>query len=117
MPDELRQIVQQRKPCIIVLIETKLSDARQDKVFFQRYLPKYTLVHSKGNDSGHCRTGFGGVAIAVHKSLTSQNSVELIHHNHLAAKSYLKTLNTKPPGIDCLTIWHCMYKREQSCIR
>ena len=60
---------------------------------------------SRGNSSGHCRTGSGGVAIAVHKSLTSQNSVELIDHNDPAAKSHLKTLKIKPPGSDCLTIW------------
>ncbi len=80
VPDELMQIIQQREPWVIVLTETKLTDARQDRVFFQEYLPEYTMYHScvKGNDSGHCRTGSGGVAIAVHKSLTSQNSVELI---------------------------------------
>jgi len=107
VPDELRQIAHQRKPWIIVLTETKLTDARQDRVFFQEYLPEYTLFHScvKGNDSSHCRTGYGGVATAVHKYLPSQNSVELIHHNHPAAKSHLKTLKIKPPASDCLTIW------------
>jgi len=45
------------------------------------------------------------VAIAVHKSLTSQTSVELIEHNNPAAKSHLKTLKIQPPGSDCLTIW------------
>ncbi len=97
VPDELMQIAQQRKPWIIVLTETKLLDARQDRVFFQEYLPEYTLFHScvKGNASGHCRTGSGGVAIAVHKSLTSQNSVELIDHNNPAAESHLKTLRIK----------------------
>ncbi|DBA92484.1 TPA: hypothetical protein ACH3X1_002717 [Trebouxia sp. C0004] len=99
MPDELRQIAHQRKPGIIVLTETKLTDALED-------LPEYTLLHScvKGNDSGHCSTGSGGLAIAAHKSLTSQNSVELIDHTP-AAKSHLKTLRNKPPGSDCLTIW------------
>ncbi len=107
VPDELRQIAHQRKPWIIVLTETKLTDARQDRVFFQEYLPEYTLFHSciKGNDSGYCRTGSGGVAIAVHKSLTSQNSVELIDHNQPGAKPHLKTLKIRPPGSDCLTIW------------
>ncbi len=107
VPDELRQIAHQRKPWIIVLTETKLTDARQDRVFFQEYLPQYTLFHScvKGNDSGQCTTGSGGVAVAVHESLTSQNSVELIDHNHPTAKSHLKTLRIKPPGSDCLTIW------------
>ncbi len=101
VPDELMQIAQQRQPWVIVLTETKLTDARQDRVFFQEYLPEYTLYHScvKGNDSVHCRTGSGGVAIAVHKSLTSQNSVELIDHNSPAAKSHLKTLKIKPPGV------------------
>ena len=41
----------------------------------------------------------------MHKSLTSQNSVELTDHNNPAAKSHLKTLKSKPPGSDCLTIW------------
>ncbi len=90
MPDELRQIAQQRKPWIIVLTETKLTDASQDRVFIQEHLPQYALFHScvKGNDSGCCRTGSGGVAIAVHKLLTSQNSIELIEHNNPAAKSH-----------------------------
>ena len=107
VPDELMQIAQQREPWVFVLTETKLTDARQDRVFFQEYLPEYTLYHScvKGNDSGHGRTGSRGVAIAVHKSLTSQNSVDLIDHNNPAAKSQLKTLKIKPPGSDCLTIW------------
>ena len=107
VPDELQQIAQQREAWVIVLTETKLTDARQDRVFFQEYLPDYTLYHSfvKGNDSGHCRTGSGGVAIAVHKSLTSQNSVEWIDHNNPAAKSHLKTLKIYPPGSDCLTMW------------
>ena len=106
VPDELMQIAQQRKPWIIVLTETKLTVARQDRVFFQEYLPEL-LFHScvKGNASGHCRTGSGGVATAVHKSLTSQNSRELIDHNDPAAKSHLKTLKIKPPGSDFLTIW------------
>ena len=101
------QIAQQREPWVFVLTETKLTDARQDRVFFQEYLPEYTLFQScvKGNARGHCRTGSGGVAIRVHKSLTSQNLVELIDHNNPAAKSHLKTLKTKPPGSDCLTIW------------
>ncbi len=107
LPDELMQIAQQREPWVIVLTKTKLTDAKQDRVFFQEYLPDYTMYHScvKGNDSGHCRTRSGGVAIAVHKSLTSQNSVELIDHNSPAAKSHLKTLKIEPPGSDCLTIW------------
>ena len=105
--DELKQIAQKEKPWIIVLTETKLTDARQDRVFLQDYLPEYALHHScvKGNDSGQCRTGSGGVAIAVHKSLTSQHSVELIDHNHPATKSHLKTLKIRPPGSDCLTIY------------
>ena len=39
VPDELRQIADQRKPWVIVLTETKLTDARQDRVFFQESLP------------------------------------------------------------------------------
>ena len=36
VPDELMQVAQQRKPWIIVLTDqTKLLDARQDRVFFQ----------------------------------------------------------------------------------
>jgi len=90
-----------------VLTKTKLTDARQDRVIIQEYSPDSTLIHSciMGNDSGHCGTGSGGVPTAVHKSLTSQNPVELIDHNHPAAKSHLKTLNIKPPGSDCLT-WY-----------
>ena len=103
VPDKLMQIAHQRKPWIIMLTGTKLTDARQDRVIFQEFLPEYTLFHScvKGNASGRCRTGSGG----VHKSLTSQNSIELIDHSDPAAKSHLKTLKIKPPGRDCLTIW------------
>ncbi len=46
VPHELRQISQKRKPWIIVLTETKLTDAWQDRVFFQEHLPEYTLLHS-----------------------------------------------------------------------
>jgi len=38
--DELRQVAHQRKPWIIVVTETKLTDAWQDRVFFQEYLPE-----------------------------------------------------------------------------
>ena len=103
--DEL--MTQKKKPWIIVLTETKLTDARQDRLSLQDYLPEYALYHSciKGNDSGRCRPGSGGVAIAVRRSLTSQYSVELIDHNHPAAKSHLRTLRIRPPGSDCLTVY------------
>ena len=39
VPDELMQIAQQREPCFIVLTETKLTDARQDRVFLKEHLP------------------------------------------------------------------------------
>jgi len=92
---------------IIVQTETKLTDPKQDRVFFHKYLSGYTLLNScvKENDSGHCRTGSGGVAIAVHTYLTCQSLVELIVHNNLAAKSHLKTLGMRLPGSDCLNIW------------
>ncbi len=87
------------------MTETKLTDIKQD--FFEPYLPEYRQYHScgKDNNSGHCRTGSGGVTVAIHSSLTTQNSIETISHNHPAAKAHLKTLKIKPPGSDCLTIW------------
>ncbi len=57
--------------------------------------------------------------MAVHNSLTTQNSIETISHNHPAAKAHLKTFEIKPPGSDWLTIWGVylpsddMQKREQ----
>lgn len=82
-----------------MLTETKLTDAGQDRAVFQEHLPGYALFHSctQSNNSGHCRTGSGGVATAVHKSLTSQNSVELICHKHPAAKSHLKAFSIRQP--------------------
>ncbi len=87
------------------MTETKLTDIKQD--FFEPYLPEYRQYHScgKDNNSGHCRTGSGGVTVAIHNSLTTQNSIDTISHNHPAAKAHLKTLKIKPPGSDCLTIW------------
>jgi len=119
IPDELRVTADQKKPWVIVMTETKLTDIKQDRLVFEPYLPEYKLYHSceKGNNSGHCETGSGGVTVAVYNSLTTQNSIEIISHNHDAAKAHLKTL--KPPGSDCLTIWgvylpsHDMQKREQ----
>jgi len=107
IPDELREIADQKKPWVIVMTETELTDIKQDRVFVEPYLPKYKLYHScgKGHISGHCRTGSGGVTVAVHNSFTTQKSIETISHNHPAAKAHLKTLKIKPPGSDCLTIW------------
>jgi len=107
IPDELREIADQEKPWINVMTETKLTDIKQDRLFFEPYLPEYKLYHScgMGNNSGHCRTGSGGVRVAVHNSLTTHISIETISHNHPAAKAHLKTLKIKPPGSDCLTIW------------
>ncbi len=118
--DELREIADQKKPWVIVMTETTLTDIKQDRLFFEPYLPEYKLYHSCGEgNSGHCRPGSGGVTVAVHNSLTTQISTETISHNHPAAKAYRKTLKIKPSGSDCLTRWGVylpiddMQKREQ----
>ena len=57
--------------------------------------------------------------MAVHKSLTTQNSLETISHKHFAGKAHLIMLRRKPPGSDCLTMWEVylpsndIQKREQ----
>ena len=104
--DELKQVADREQPCVIVLTETKLTDSQQDSRLIEPFLPKYTLFHSsqKGTETKQCRSGSGGVTVAVHNSLTTQNSVEVIDHNHPAAKTQCKALKIQPPGSDCLTI-------------
>ena len=95
------------KPCIIVLTETKLTELEQDRRMLNTCLPDYKLYHSrvKGQKTGKLRTGSAGVTIAVHTSLTTQNSVQLINLDHPAAKGHCKCLKIQPPGSEALTIW------------
>ena len=57
--------------------------------------------------------------MAVHNSLTTQNSTETISHHHPAAKAHLKTLKIRPLGNNCLTVWgeyllsNALQKREE----
>ena len=75
--DELQNLAQEHKPCIMVLTETKLTELEQDRKMLNTCLPDYKLYHSrvKGHTTGKQRTGSAGVTIAVHTSLTTQNSV------------------------------------------
>ena len=86
------------KPCIIVLTETKLTELEQDRRMLNTCLPDYKLYHSrvKGQKTGKLRTGSAGVTIAVHTSLTTQNSVQLINLDHPAAKGHCK-YKIQPP--------------------
>ena len=105
--DELQNLAQKHKPCIMVLTETKLTELEQDRKMLNTCLPDYKVYHSrvKGHKTGKRRTGSAGVTIAVHASLTTQNSVQLIHLDHPAAKGHCKCLKIQPPGSDALTIW------------
>ena len=87
VPDELQHLAQEHKPCIMVLTETKLTELEQDRKMMNNCLPDYILHHSrvKGHETGKQRTGSAGVTIAVHASLTTQNSVQLINLDHSAA--------------------------------
>ncbi len=81
------------------------------------YMPNHNCI--LGNDSGHCRTGSGRVPTAVHKYLTSQNSVELIDRNHSAANLLLILTHLE------VIAWPCgecicqamIYRREKSYVR
>ena len=97
--DELQNLGQKHKPCIMVLTETKLTQLEQDRKMLNTCLPDYKLYHSrvKGHKTGKQRTGSAGVTIAVHTSLTTQNSVQLIHLDHPAAKGHCKCLKIQPP--------------------
>ena len=105
--DELRNLVQEHKPCIMVLTETKLTELEQDRKLLNTCLPDYKLYHRgvKGHKTGKQRTGSAGVTIAVHTSLTTQNSVQLVNLDHPTAKGHCKCLKIQPPGSEALTIW------------
>ena len=105
--DELQALALESKPCIIILTETKLTELEQDRRMLNTCLPDYKLYHSrlKGQKTGKLRTGSAGVTIAVHTSLTTQNSVQLINLDHPAAKGHCKCLKIQPPGSEALTIW------------
>ena len=91
----------------MVLTETKLTELEQDRKMLSNCLPDYELYHSrvKGHKTGKQRTGSAGVTIAVHTSLTTQNSMQLINLDHPAAKGHCKCLKIQPPGSEALTIW------------
>ena len=79
--DELHDLAQEHKPNIIVLTETKLTGLPQERKLLEPYLPEYKLYHSrvKGRMTDNIRSGNGGITIAVHKTLTTQDSVHPIH--------------------------------------
>lgn len=85
---ELRALAVQNKPWVLVLTETKLTDLPQNRqvISIEPYLLEYKLHHSrvKGRDMKACQTGSGGVTVAVHTSLTTQNSVQLHGHQSLS---------------------------------
>ena len=78
--DELQNLAQKYKPCIMVLTETKLTELEQDRKMFNTCLPDYKLYHSrvKGHKTGKQRTGSASVTMAMHTSLRTQNSVQFI---------------------------------------
>ena len=90
--DEIQNLAQEYKPCVMVLTETKLTELQQDRKMLNTCLPDYKLYHSrvKGHKIGKQRTGSAGVTIAVRTSLTTQTSVQLIYLNHPAAKGLLQ---------------------------
>ena len=71
--DELQNLAQKHKPCIMVLTETKLKELEQDRKMLNTCLPDYKLSHSrvKGHRTGKQRTGSAAVILAVHTSLTT----------------------------------------------
>ena len=91
----------------MVLTETKLTDLEQDRKMLSTCLPDYKLYHSrvKGHKTGKQRTGSAGITIAMHTSLTTQHSVQLINLDHPAAKGHCKCMKLQPPGSEALTIW------------
>ena len=105
--DELQNLAQEHKPCIMVLTETKLTELEQDRKMLNTCQPDYKLYHSrvKGHKTGKQRTGSAGVTIAVQTTLTTQNSVQLVNLDHPAAKGHCKCLKIQPPGSEALTIW------------
>ncbi len=104
---ELQDIVLKEKPWVIILTETKFTDIKADRQLLTPFLPQYKLHHSceKGNKQQHSRSGSGGVTVAIHKSLTTQQSVETIDLNDPAAKAHCKGIKLQPPGSDSVTIW------------
>ena len=44
--DELHTLAQERRPCIMVLTETKLTELEQDRKMLHTCLPDYKLYHS-----------------------------------------------------------------------
>ena len=89
---------------MLVLTETKLTDIKADRQLFAPYLPQYKLYHSceKGNKKQQSRSGSGGVTIAIHETLTTQNSVETINLEDPIARAHCKAIKLQPPGSDSL---------------
>ena len=118
---EIQAYAEKYQPWVIVLTETKLTELEQDRKSLNPYLPQYKLYHSriKGQATKHYRTGSGGVAIAVHESLTTQNSVRLLNIDDPAAKSHCKAIEISPPGSATIVIWglyvpcNDQHKRQQ----
>lgn len=103
---ELQEIAVKEKPWVIILTETKFTDMA-DRQLLTPYLPQYKLYHSceRGKERQHSRSGSGGVTVAVHETLTPQQSVETIDLNDPAAKAHCKGNKLQPPGSEILITW------------
>lgn len=105
---ELVRIVNEHKPDVITLTETKLRRKGKNRQKLAEALPEYQLYTSCKPDADDPRPGehwAAGVAIAVHKSLTRQASVTHQLLNCAAASGHCQRVTLHPAGNDALHLW------------
>ena len=119
--DELVRMVNEHKPDVIVLTETKLRRQGKNRQRLAQALPEYELYASCKPDSDNPRTGerwAAGVAMAVHKSLTRYASATHRLLNVPAASGHCQWVTLQLAGSDALQLWavympHDMALRQQ----
>ena len=119
--DELVRIVDEHKPDVIVLAETKMRRQGKTRQRLAAALPEYQLYTSCKPDPENPRPGerwAAGVAMAVHKSLTRHASAAHQLLNKPAASGHCQWVTLQPAGSDALNLWavympHDMELRKQ----
>lgn len=119
--DELIRIVDEHKPDVITLTETKLQRTGRNEQKLAEELTEYQLYTSCKPDPDGRRPGerwATGVAIAVHKRLTRHASATHQLLNGPAASGHCQRIILQPAGSDALELWavympHDMALRKQ----
>ena len=112
--DELSHLLEQHRPDIVILTETKLVEQQHSGKWLKEIFPGYTLqcssrpaknpLRGKERVPARSRIGMGGVIIAVKKELTGRGSLTRLNTNP-SCKGYMIGVNLNPLNSTPIRIW------------